>query len=77
MTEDKSRVKSDQCLRLFSSRRQPPLLVFNEKFAFCQFSMLFNGNRKIEHLAVTVTGLGKEYKIGLFETSSGTGSDYQ
>ena len=28
MTEDKSLVKSDQCLRLFSSRRQPPLLVF-------------------------------------------------
>ena len=27
MTEDKSMVKSDQCLRLFSSRRQPPLLV--------------------------------------------------
>ena len=27
MTEDKIKVKSDQCLRLFSSRRQPPLLV--------------------------------------------------
>ena len=27
MTKDKSLVKSDQCLRLFSSRRQPPLLV--------------------------------------------------
>ena len=25
--QDKSMVKSDQCLRLFSSRRQPPLLV--------------------------------------------------
>ena len=36
-----------------------------------------HGNQKIEHLAVTVTGLGKEYKIGLFETSSGTGSDHQ
>ena len=27
MTEDKSLVKSEQPLRLFSSRRQPPLLV--------------------------------------------------
>ena len=27
MTEDKSLVKSEQHLRLFSSRRQPPLLV--------------------------------------------------
>ena len=27
MTKDKSSVKRDQCLRLFSSRRQPPLLV--------------------------------------------------
>ena len=27
MTEDKSMVKSEQPLRLFSSRRQPPLLV--------------------------------------------------
>ena len=30
VTEDKSMVKSDQCLRLFSSRRQPPLLVYNQ-----------------------------------------------
>ena len=28
VTEDKSMVKSHQCLWLFSSRRQPPLLVF-------------------------------------------------
>ena len=28
VTEEKSMVKSDQCLRLFSSRRQPSLLVF-------------------------------------------------
>ena len=27
MTHDKNMVKSDQCLRLFSSQRQPPLLV--------------------------------------------------
>ena len=27
MTKDKSLVKRDRCLRLFSSRRQPPLLV--------------------------------------------------
>ena len=27
VTEDKSMVKNDQCLRLFSSRRQPPLLI--------------------------------------------------
>ena len=29
MTKNKSLVKSDQSLRLFSSRRQPPLLVCN------------------------------------------------
>ena len=28
MTKDKNLVKNDQSLRLFSSRRQPPLLVF-------------------------------------------------
>ena len=28
MTENKNLVKSDQYLRLFSSRRQPPLLVY-------------------------------------------------
>ena len=31
MTEDKSLVKSEQRLQLFSSRRQPPLLVYNMK----------------------------------------------
>ena len=30
------------------------------------------GFRKVEHLAVTVTGLGQEFKIGLFETENGT-----
>ena len=34
MTEDKNLVKNDQCLRLFSSRRQPPLLVLIFCFDF-------------------------------------------
>ena len=32
------------------------------------------GFRRVEHLAVTVTGLGEEFKIGLFETRNGTGN---
>ena len=32
-----------------------------------------NGNRRVEHLAVTVTGLGEEFKIGIFECANGTG----
>ena len=33
-----------------------------------------NGNRRVEHLAVTVTGLGEEYKIGIFECANGSGN---
>ena len=33
MTEDESMVKIDHCLRLFSSRRQPPLLVHTQFFS--------------------------------------------
>ena len=34
VTKDKNLVKRDQCLRLFSSRRQPPLLVVIEENVF-------------------------------------------
>ena len=34
-----------------------------------------HGNRRVEHVAVTVTGLGKEHHIGIFEVSNGTGND--
>ena len=32
------------------------------------------GGRKIEHLSVTVTGLGGERHLGIYEVSSGTGN---
>ena len=32
-----------------------------------------HGKRRIEHLSITATGLGKEWKLGVFETASGTG----
>ena len=35
VTEDKSMVKSHQCLWLFSSRRQPPLLVVESSHRVC------------------------------------------
>ena len=34
MTEDQNLVKSDHCLQLFSSRRQPPLLVKETPLAY-------------------------------------------
>ena len=51
MTEVKSMVKSDQCLRLFSSRRQPPLLVMvasetKNIFSWLEFWHLFLMNKK-------------------------------
>ena len=33
-----------------------------------------HGNRRVEHLSITVTGLGKEFKIGIFELESSTGA---
>ena len=32
-----------------------------------------HGNRRVEHVAVTVTGLGEEHHLGIFEASNGTG----
>ena len=34
-----------------------------------------HGGRRVEHLVITLTGGGKEYKIGIFEICNGTGKN--
>ena len=68
MTEDKSVVKSDQCLRLFSLRRQPPLLVVTMR----------NNEVTIKSIVVQLKKLNEVYPIvsesrSLFGTTHGPG----
>ena len=34
------------------------------------------GGRRVEHLAASVTGLGREIKLGIFEVENGTGTRF-
>ena len=64
MTEDKSLVKSEQRLRLFSSRRQPPLLVIPSLLNLGEESVRESGDSASGKVNVSVTNGGDKSGVG-------------